>query len=85
MKCNFYIRNTLKDAQGVHYNSTIKRLLKTILRAIEVNAEAVGSIGVFVKDDIYSKTAEIGYWLGEPCWENGIMSKAMKEIKLYCI
>jgi len=31
------------------------------LRAIEVNAEVIGSIGVFGKDDIYRKTAEIGY------------------------
>ena len=50
-----------KRCTGVHYSSTIKRLLKTILRAIEVNAEVIGSIGVFGKDDIYRKTAEIGY------------------------
>ncbi|MDP4110158.1 MAG: GNAT family protein [Bacillota bacterium] len=48
--------------------------------AIDVNNEAVGSIGVFVKDDVYSKSAELGYWLGEPFWGMGIMSGAVCQI-----
>lgn len=35
-------------------------------RAVVVNGEAVGSIGIFLKDDVYCKSSEIGYWLGEP-------------------
>lgn len=53
---------------------------KQLCRAIEVNGEAVGSVGIFLKDDVYCKTAEIGYWLGEPFWGNGIMSKAISAL-----
>ena len=49
-------------------------------RAIVVNGEAVGSIGFFIKDDVYSKSAEIGYWLGEPFWGKGIMSSAIAQL-----
>jgi ribosomal-protein-alanine N-acetyltransferase len=53
------------------------------LRAIEINGEAVGNIGVFLMDDVYCKSAELGYWLGEPFWGHGIMSRAIHELCSY--
>jgi RimJ/RimL family protein N-acetyltransferase len=51
--------------------------------AIEVNGEAVGSIGIFPQTDIYEKNAEIGYWLAEEYWGKGIMPKAIQEMIEY--
>lgn len=51
--------------------------------AIVVNEKAVGGIGILLKDDIYRKNAEIGYWLGEPHWGKGIMSWAIIEMVNY--
>ncbi|MDR2084409.1 MAG: GNAT family N-acetyltransferase [Bacteroidales bacterium] len=51
--------------------------------AIEINNEAVGSIGIFPQSDIHEKSAEIGYWLSEKYWGNGIMPKAIEEIVNY--
>ena len=51
--------------------------------AIEVNGEAVGSIGIFPQSDIHEKNAEIGYWLAEDYWGQGIMTKAIREIVEY--
>ena len=48
--------------------------------AIEVNQEAVGGIGIHPQSDIFIKNAELGYWLGEPFWGYGIVSKAIKQI-----
>jgi [ribosomal protein S5]-alanine N-acetyltransferase len=48
--------------------------------AIEVGGKAVGGIGILLKDDIYKKNAEIGYWLGENFWGQGIISTAITEI-----
>ena len=47
-------------------------------RAIEVYGEAAGSIGLFLGSDVYRRSAELGYWLGEPFWGRGIMTAAVE-------
>lgn len=49
-----------------------------LCRAIEVDGEAVGSIGLFLGSDVYRRSAELGYWLGEPFWGRGIMTAAVE-------
>lgn len=51
--------------------------------AIEVDGEAVGSIGIFPQSDVHEKNAEIGYWLSEKHWGKGIMSEAITDIVDY--
>ncbi|HLO60618.1 MAG TPA: GNAT family protein [Bacteroidales bacterium] len=48
--------------------------------AIEYNGEYAGNIGLTPHDNVYRKTAEIGYWLGEPYWNKGIMTTAVSLI-----
>lgn len=55
-------------------------LQKTRNLAIVFDGQAVGSIGITVGSDIYEKSAELGYWLGEGCWGKGIMTKAVKQM-----
>ena len=45
-----------------------KEGITQLARAIIVNGEAVGSITVMLNDDVYYKSARLGYWLGEPFW-----------------
>lgn len=40
--------------------------------AITYESKLADVIGFLQKTDIYSKTAEIGYWLGEPFWNKDI-------------
>jgi len=47
---------------------------------IDINGEAIGSIGVSPKKDYMQKNAELGYWLSEEYWGQGIITKAIKEI-----
>lgn len=51
-----------------------------IYRAIEVDGKVVGGIGVLVQTDIHRKNAELGYWLAEPFWGKGIVSRAIPMI-----
>lgn len=51
--------------------------------AIEYKGEFVGSIGLAPKTDVYKLTAEIGYWIGEPYWGQGIATKAVNLIVDY--
>lgn len=51
--------------------------------AITVDDRAIGSIGVFPKDNIHSKTAEMGYYIAEPYWGKGITSSAVGQTVAY--
>jgi RimJ/RimL family protein N-acetyltransferase len=51
--------------------------------AITVDGMAVGSIGLVAKDDVYRKSMEIGYWLGEEYWGRGIVTEAVGAISDY--
>jgi len=48
--------------------------------AIVFNGEVVGGMGLALKDDIYYRSAEIGYWLGEAFWNKGIATEATKAL-----
>ena len=51
--------------------------------AIEVAGEAAGGIGLHLQPDIYCKNAELGYWLAEPYWGQGIMTAAVAQMVAY--
>jgi RimJ/RimL family protein N-acetyltransferase len=50
--------------------------LKTF--AIATETEAIGCIGLRLGEDVHRKSAELGYWLGEPFWGQGIVSEAVR-------
>ena len=51
--------------------------------AIEFEGELVGVIGLIPQSDIYALSAEIGYWIGEQYWNNGIATEAIGLIVPY--
>ncbi len=51
--------------------------------AIVVEGNAVGSIGIVPKDDVFRKSMEIGYWLGEEFWKRGIITEAIGAVSRY--
>ena len=51
--------------------------------AITYNGEVVGSIGATRQPNIHYKTAELGYYIGQPFWGKGITTAAVKQICSY--
>ena len=45
--------------------------------AITVDDQAIGSIGVVLRDDVERCSAEIGYWIGESHWGRSIATRAL--------
>lgn len=45
--------------------------------------EAIGAIGLRLQSDIYKRSAEVGYWLGEPFWGRGIATHAVRAMTEY--
>ena len=90
---NLKIMNNLRD--GLPYPFTeqdaedfIRTMLSsdkdsTFAFAITLDDKVIGSIGVFRQDNIHSRTAEMGYYIGEPYWGNGYMTNAIKQVCQY--
>ena len=51
--------------------------------AICCGDKAIGSIGVFRKDNVHRLTAEMGYFIAEPYWGKGIMTEAVRQTCAY--
>ncbi|WP_229311389.1 GNAT family N-acetyltransferase [Larkinella rosea] len=51
--------------------------------AIDIGGKAVGNVGFTIKEDIYRHNAEIGYWLGESHWGQGIMTEVLPAMVNY--
>ena len=48
--------------------------------AIDVAGEAVGSIALHPQADIQCKNAELGFWLAQPFWGQGIITQAIGQL-----
>lgn len=65
---------------GIAFIRDIATAPNNWIYAISINGQAVGGVGLHPQADILAKNAEIGYWLAEPFWGQGIMSKAVLQI-----
>ncbi|MCI8869412.1 MAG: GNAT family N-acetyltransferase [Lawsonibacter sp.] len=71
---------TLADARGYVDSCVEGDETRQLCRAIECGGRAVGSIGLFRGEDVYRKSAELGYWLAEDFWGKGIMTAAVRQL-----
>ncbi len=69
---------TIADAE--YFLEKFANQESVLVLAIEYNGEYVGNIGLHKGTDVYRKSAEIGYFLGEPHWNKGITTKAVNLI-----
>jgi ribosomal-protein-alanine N-acetyltransferase len=51
--------------------------------AIDVAGQAVGSIALHPQSDIHRKNAELGFWLAQPFWGQGIITQAVCQVVAY--
>ena len=83
---NSSIASNLRDGFPHPYtNEAAEKFIKDAQEAnpprrfcIEKNGIYVGNIGLHPDMDIYRMNAEIGYFIGEPFWGQGIASQAVK-------
>ncbi len=61
----------------------IKRHVIDTNWAIEVGGEAVGDVLLHPRADVQRRTAEIGYWLSEAHWGNGLMTEAVRAVTAF--
>ncbi|MDO5560240.1 MAG: GNAT family protein [Oscillospiraceae bacterium] len=85
---NTNVQNNLRDGFPLPYtDNDAAEYIRSVLNdkersvfafAVTLDDKVVGSIGIFRKDNIHFRTAEMGYCLSEPYWGRGIASAAVK-------
>ena len=86
---NKNISDNLRDGLPYPYTANdardfIKAMLdsdknNTFAFSVFKNNELVGSIGIFRQNNIHSRTAELGYYIGEKFWNKGIATEAVSK------
>ncbi len=51
--------------------------------AIASETELIGGIGLRIQRDVHRRSAEVGYWLGEPFWGRGIATASLRAFTEY--
>lgn len=67
---------TMEDAR--QWISVAEKQAPVTSFAIEVGGCAVGGIGLIVGEDVFRRSAELGYWLGVRLWGQGLMTEAVR-------
>lgn len=90
---NMKVQDNLRDGLPYPYTEQdgefyIKSMLsadenETFAFAVTIDDKVIGSIGVFRQENIHRRTAELGYYIAENYWGQGIMTEAVKQICEY--
>lgn len=71
------------EADGKLFIANANKNTPIYIFTIDKEGQAIGAIGVHPQTDIHRKNAELGYWLAEPFWGQGIIGEAVKQIVDY--
>lgn len=65
------------EESGRQFISVVSELDPARVLCIDQDGEAIGAIGIHPQADIWCKNMEMGYWLAEPFWGQGIITAAV--------
>ena len=71
---------TKKSAEAFYDRVHATKPMSTF--CIDLDGDLCGMIGIELKEDIYAKNGELGYFVGEPYWNQGIVTQAIGLITL---
>jgi len=85
---NEKVSKNLRDAfpkpylpeNAIGFKNMVDSLKPKTFFAIQYQNQYVGNISLSIGTDVYRKSAEIGYFIGEPFWNRGIATKAVNLI-----
>lgn len=78
-----YFPHPYTEEDGKAWLEKVVDALPAVNLAIDVDGQAVGGIGLILNGDVYIKSAEVGYWVGEEYWGQGIATEAVRLMTEY--
>jgi [ribosomal protein S5]-alanine N-acetyltransferase len=80
-KVGINLRNTFPHPytcdDAAHFIKLVRQGTIETVMAIQYLGEYAGNIGITRGTDVYFRSAEIGYFIGEPFWNKGITTRAV--------
>ncbi len=70
----------LADAEQFIHSCLKTDQRQALFRAIVADGRAVGGIALTRGEDVYRRSAELGYWLAEEYWGQGLMTEAVERM-----
>lgn len=88
---NYNVSKFMRDAfpypytldNAIQWIDNIKKNNLFLSLAIANKDELIGGIGAIPNNDVHRYSAEVGFWLGEPFWNKGIVSTALNTFCKY--
>lgn len=80
LRDGFPMPYTLADAEAYIDSCVCREGDMPLCRAILADGKVAGCIGSFRCSNVYRYNAELGYWLARPCWNQGIMPEAIRQM-----
>jgi len=73
------------EADAANWFSLLEKMTPPTHWAIELEGQAVGGVGCTLGQGVRAKSAQFGYWLGEPYWGRGIMTAVVQHVAPYAL
>ena len=84
-----YLRDRFPHPYGLEdafrFFQYVEQALDECVACVDVNGEAAGAIGLQFRKDVERCSAELGYWLGEPFWNRGVMTAAIRRFTAWAM
>ncbi len=71
------------EADGMNFIKHALEETPVRFMAIALDGQAIGAIGLHSQQDVQRKNMELGYWLAQPFWGKGIMTRAVTQMTDY--
>ena len=78
-----YIPYPYRESDAVDFFKLSENEVPRQNYGITCNKELCGVIGLIIQKDVYRKSGELGFWIGEGFWGKGIATKAVDLITEY--
>lgn len=78
-----YFPHPYTEADGQAWLEKVVGAVPLVNMAIEVDGQVAGGIGLILNSDVYVKSAEVGYWVGEEFWGRGVATEALRQMTEY--
>jgi RimJ/RimL family protein N-acetyltransferase len=78
-----YFPHPYSEKDAVYFITSVTGQQPVLTFAVVFESQLAGVCSLIPQTDVYRHSAEIGYWLGQPFWNKGIATEAIRQLSHY--